>query len=320
MRYRLSLALSAFALIAAAIPARADIITFSTGTFSVTSGTPISFGPFPVGAGTAYGASVTGNWTAGPGDPWSSELQLSLTDPTNTQSPFFRAGGVDDGNPYTFPGSSLTLGGANGSMPYYAGVAAGGNWSVRFDTAFSGSTANVANSSVSLYYSSALIPSYNYTGTTVGAPTFQRPDQDGAPTTDPALIVPYSVQSINVNTTGRYLLGTEVGANDSFLLLYANSFDPSNPTANLVEADDDGFGGFTGPNSTSEFTALLAAGTNYFLVNTSFSNSGSGGTGFAFNNVVVGAGSVNVVPEPTSLALLGIGAGGFAWRRWRKKA
>ena len=30
--------------------------------------------------------------------------------------------------------------------------------------------------------------------------------------------------------------------------------------------------------------------------------------------------SVAAVPEPTSLAIVGLGVAGFGWRRWKKKA
>ena len=42
---------------------------------------------------------------------------------------------------------------------------------------------------------------------------------------------------------------------DSYLALYAGTFDPTEPCANLVVADDDGGGGFL-----SEVTAELEAG------------------------------------------------------------
>jgi hypothetical protein len=55
------------------------------------------------------------------------------------------------------------------------------------------------------------------------------------------------------------------GAIDPFIALYSPSFDPSNPTANLITCDDDGAG-----HPLSIITANLSAGTQYEVVVTTW--------------------------------------------------
>ncbi len=57
---------------------------------------------------------------------------------------------------------------------------------------------------------------------------------------------------------------------DSFLALYEESFDPTDPCGNLVITNDDG-----GVGLLSQFDAMLNTGTTYILVVTTFNNNGN---------------------------------------------
>jgi hypothetical protein len=59
----------------------------------------------------------------------------------------------------------------------------------------------------------------------------------------------------------------QTGTTDSFLALYKNSFDPANPTTNLVGCNDDAGGGSLLPR----FAAFLEADTTYVMVATTYS-------------------------------------------------
>ncbi len=100
------------------------------------------------------------------------------------------------------------------------------------------------------------------------SPTFNRPtDRSGFPASAnsgmPYVVVPFSTGSLGgtvIATVGN------TTAFDSFLALYT-SFDPANPQANLLAADDDG----AGYPHAQVIKAGLSANTNYVLVLSSYS-------------------------------------------------
>lgn len=86
----------------------------------------------------------------------------------------------------------------------------------------------------------------------------------------------YGTTTFVSGAAGRYSFevtgGTGSIENDPFLAVYRGSFDPSNPTANLVGCNDDGLSLY------SLFTATLEASTTYVAVATSFGGGAQTGT------------------------------------------
>jgi hypothetical protein len=143
----------------------------------------------------------------------------------------------------------------------------------------------------------------SYTGTTLGGPTWNRPNTGNPPTTLSgfATNVPYSAFTFSPTQSGNYnflSLGTNPVNWDNFLVLYAGAFNPATPLANVVIANDDfptiGRAGFN--------NVPLTAGQSYTLVTTGFGNANAG----AFTNSII-------LPQTSSFS--GTTAGGPTWNR-----
>ena len=161
----------------------------------------------------------------------------------------------------------------------------------------------------------------------------------------------YDLIQFTVDTTGAYIFelagvnttGTPSNGLDTFLVMYANTFNPASPGAGIGFNDDftgsrtvlpgpyAGNGvtvastGFTGASPGSRQTFNLTAGTQYFLPVTSFRDTtfvGTGTTAQPVGNWYLGAngpGIITAVPEPATTALLVFAAGGLAFRAFRKR-
>ncbi|WP_309740218.1 PEP-CTERM sorting domain-containing protein [Chamaesiphon sp. OTE_20_metabat_361] len=155
---------------------------------------------------------------------------------------------------------------------------------------------------------------FNYTETTMDAPTWNRPVENfNSPPTAIAgasgEAVSYSSFGFTVSDPDNYVFQSTANF-DNYTFLYQNSFNPTNPLLNILIGNDD--------NPTiglSGFTTALTAGTNYFLVTTGFDNPDVG----TFSNTITGVGNVTptAVPEPATIlgSLVAIGSGVYARRR-----
>ncbi len=97
-------------------------------------------------------------------------------------------------------------------------------------------------------------------------------------------------------------------ADDTFIAVYQTAFNPLTPLVNVVVADDD-----AGVGNLSLATKALTAGTQYYLVVTSFSNGAFGSyTGHLNSSTGLGQVVLGAVPElPTSaMMLLSLGMAG----------
>jgi hypothetical protein len=144
----------------------------------------------------------------------------------------------------------------------------------------------------------------SYTGTTIGAPTWNRPSANGtnAPNSlsTTGTNVGYSSKGFSVGTSGSYVFtstSTTPGF-DNYTFLYGNTFNANSPLTNVLIGNNDN------PSATvSGFTRNLNAGVNYFLITTGFNNADVG----AFSNTITGPGTVvsGAVPTPEPATILG---------------
>ncbi len=162
----------------------------------------------------------------------------------------------------------------------------------------------------------------------------------------------YNVYAFTVGTSGSYTfelasinsVGTPSNALDTWLAVFANTFTPPALGAPLFSSDDftgtltvlpgpySGMGltatstGFTGAQPGSRLlNVALTAGTQYFLYTSGFrdttfvSTTSAGQATGDYYFGISGPGVISIVPEPTTLALLGLGAAGLGLRAWRKR-
>jgi hypothetical protein len=163
----------------------------------------------------------------------------------------------------------------------------------------------------------------------------------------------YGVRPFTVDTTGAYIVemaspnttGTPSNALDTWLGIFANSFNPPALGAPLTSNDDftgtltvlpgpyagtitAASTGFSGTQPGSRIAAAnLIAGTQYFLYTSSFRSTDFVGTGTTAQPAgpyfigMSGPGIITLapVPEPTSLALLGAASALGLVRQYRRR-
>ena len=139
-----------------------------------------------------------------------------------------------------------------------------------------------------------------YFSTTLDAPEFTRPD-DGSGLSDADRTSPYQVYTFRVSVGDLYQIQSFQDF-DGYLLLYEGSFNPNNPSRNLIAENDDFGGGYSpdnDPAGTSSLTEELEPGL-YTVVTTACGNpdAGCGPDAGAFLNVIM-RGGVPPIPPVT---------------------
>ena len=162
----------------------------------------------------------------------------------------------------------------------------------------------------------------------------------------------YNVFQFSVSQNGTYVFelssrnttGTPSNGLDTWIAIFANSFNPAAPGTPQNSNDDftgaltvlpgpfTGAGltasgtGFTGAQPSSRLaTVNLVAGTTYFMYVSSFRETTFVGTGTIAQPTgnywygISGPGVITVIPEPTTVALLGFGALAAGVAAWRKR-
>lgn len=300
----------AVVLTAPAVRADVTTLTLPSSNFNVTAGSPVSQTVTGVPAiNNLLGFSLAANWTAVSGDPWSSELLVGYTRAGGSAvTPAFY-GGAENGNPYTFPGTSfLSNSYAFGPTPVNAPA---GNYTFTFDQDFTGSTANLASATVRLYSNPSVA-----TGNTTGGPTAARPNNEGSAVSAVGTAVPYTTHTMTVNAAGRYMLA--LSGFDTFISVYGpGGYTPATPLANLIATNDDSYNLAEG--AASVITLDLATGTNYTVVVTGYANTDFG----AYSLYGAGPGTVTFTPVPEPVTVFGIaalaGLAGVGVRRLRRR-
>jgi hypothetical protein len=242
--------------------------------------------------------------------------QYDFTGTIQVSAAIYAPGGFDLARPLLFEMYSID------SEQFVPGLDATSTLTYTFDNSFPAGTAE-------------------YAGTLDASdPTFNRPIQ--FETNPPGYTAPFlsnrfphfDVQPFHVGISGSYSV---VSANEfeSAGVLYARSFDPTNPLANVVRAlgqtgnvlrnssfnnlpfGDDATGG-------TVITADLMSGVQYYYVTTAFAAPGTEPDGGPFvgdySNIITGAGQVTlgVVPEPTAGPTIATLAG-LVFAMWRKR-
>lgn len=141
-----------------------------------------------------------------------------------------------------------------------------------------------------------------FDGTIDGPTKFARPLENGnnVPTAArPDASFFYQANPFTVTTAGIHKLTLTSPQFDTYLVLYANAFDPDAPLVNVLLANDDA-GDFLG----SFLSTNLALGS-YVAVATTFSPEFSGPYTLTIEGPDVGS----LVPEPETWALLIVGLG-----------
>jgi hypothetical protein len=172
---------------------------------------------------------------------------------------------------------------------------------------------------------SAQAATFTYSGTTLGAPTWNRPEANGvnAPTilsTPLGTAVAYRSFGFTVSSSDNYTFSS-IGSNpinwDNYTFLYKNSFNPNTPLVNAIIGNDD--------NPTiglSGFTTSLSPSVNYFLVTTGWRNTDAG----TFTNTITNSGlgtvsaiAATAVPEPATIlgTLAAFGYGAYSRRKMK---
>lgn len=127
----------------------------------------------------------------------------------------------------------------------------------------------------------------------------------------------YNSQFFNPVTSGNYTFGTSKADFDTVIIVYAGSYNPAAPATNALVLNDDSGGAQSGlglvnagtcatPSWCSEVSQPLTAGTDYYIVTTTYS-AGTAISGTVWYYVIgpggVGVGGAPYVPPPPSVSV-----------------
>jgi hypothetical protein len=170
----------------------------------------------------------------------------------------------------------------------------------------------------------AMAQSYN--ATTAGGPTFNRQLEGLTPGTCSGSLsgvgtaVRFHVQPVWAASAGLRTftsVATAPAGWDNYLFLYSAAWNPATPLVGCLAASDDNPG-----IGQSQFGFNMLANTQYFIVTTGFDNADAG----AFTNTVTGGPvtfgliNQNVIPEPSTYALMATGLVGLAGMARRRRS
>ena len=140
----------------------------------------------------------------------------------------------------------------------------------------------------------------NYSSSTIGGPTFERPIEGTPPSSTSTGNFPYHVQPFTVTEAGIYNISINIANYNPFLVIYENGFNPADSRINALSANnDDPFGNLGTFPFLSE---QLTPGKQYFLVTTSSSTDQSGN----FTAEITGQGGINLGILPTLDFIAGV--------------
>ena len=160
---------------------------------------------------------------------------------------------------------------------------------------------------------------------TANDPTYQRAFADGSGLSSSGNGVHYKTYDFSVTATGAYTFEMAVRDSnttwDTFMFVYSPALNSSNALLNYVAGNDDTTAAltlltantyFSGSAGRSRMVVNLTAGQQYQFVATGFDP-----TEVGLYDMAIGGGPGDVVPEPATMAILGVAA--LAAARRRKK-
>ena len=286
--------------------AHADF-TFPTksGPFNVIAGTgnTVNFNDAGNSAGVTADTysmfQMTVDWTAGGGDPWSSEAILSVTTDGGLIGPLTSSAGSNSNSNAT----TLTF---SGSFAQTYDSTANASLDLFLDQTFDGSDANWDNLSLTLLSGVVAPPAVEATLVTPGSGGTNSYTDNAFGSGDVTWVLyehDGSANEIIIDTlgSGGGLTDTEIGLFDG--------------AGQVIATNDD-------IDNNNELSAInltgLAAG-DYYIAASTFNTTFGNGWNVTTNGTATGTMVVNVraVPEPSSLMLIGVVGLSLAYRRRR---